>query len=286
MLSIFPKFYKNFLCKADKCKHSCCKGWEIDIDEETAGKYLAMTGELGAEIRQDIGKNEDSYFFKLTEDERCPFLQKNGLCKIILNIGEENICEICTMHPRFFTMLDDVELCGVGLSCEKTCELLLGDEKDLVFYIEDTEEEVSFSEVLAVIGLNLPNEMQEFSLAVNAENINKVLEIMAKTEPIDENWSKELSIMQDMDNVELKAKEYLENSDKNILNKIYQYILYRQLERLVDIDIEALINYAQYSILFIILHTMISKELGESVRRWSEQIEYDTDNVDLILAGV
>lgn len=286
MLSIFPKFYKNFLCKADKCKHSCCKGWEIDIDEETAGKYLAMTGELGAEIRQNIGKNEDSYFFKLTEDERCPFLQKNGLCKIILNIGEENICEICTMHPRFFTMLDDVELCGVGLSCEKTCELLLGDEKDLVFYIEDTEEELSFSEVLSVIGLNLPNEMQEFSLAVNAENINKVLEIMAKTEPIDENWSKELSIMQDMDNVELKAKEYLENSDKNILNKIYQYILYRQLERLVDIDIEALINYAQYSILFIILHTMISKELGESVRRWSEQIEYDTDNVDLILAGV
>ena len=286
MLSIFPKFYKNFLCKADKCKHSCCKGWEIDIDEETAGKYLAMTGELGAEIRQNIGKNEESYFFKLTEDERCPFLQKNGLCKIILNIGEENICEICTMHPRFFTMLDDVELCGVGLSCEKTCELLLGDEKDLVFYIEDTEEELSFSEVLSVIGLNLPNEMQEFSLAVNAENINKVLEIMAKTEPIDENWSKELSIMQDMDNVELKAKEYLENSDKNILNKLYQYILYRQLERLVDIDIEALINYAQYSILFIILHTMISKELGESVRRWSEQIEYDTDNVDLILAGV
>ena len=286
MLSIFPKFYKNFLCKADKCKHSCCKGWEIDIDEETAGKYLAMTGELGAEIRQNIGKNEDSYFFKLTEDERCPFLQKNGLCKIILNIGEENICEICTMHPRFFTMLDDVELCGVGLSCEKTCELLLGDEKDLVFYIEDTEEELSVSEVLAVIGLNLPNEMQEFSLTVNAENINKVLEIMAKTEPIDENWSKELSIMQDMDNVELKAKEYLENSDKNILNKLYKYILYRQLERLVDIDIEALINYAQYSILFIILHTMISKELGESVRRWSEQIEYDTDNVDLILAGV
>lgn len=286
MLSIFPKFYKNFLCKADKCKHSCCKGWEIDIDEETAGKYLAMTGELGAEIRQNIGKNEDSYFFKLTEDERCPFLQKNGLCKIILNIGEENICEICTMHPRFFTMLDDVELCGVGLSCEKTCELLLGDEKDLVFYIEDTEEELSFSEVLAVIGLNLPNEMQKFSLAVNAENINKVLEIMAKTEPIDENWSKELSIMQDMDDVELKAKEYLENSDKNILNKIYQYILYRQLERLVDIDIEALINYAQYSTLFIILHTMISKELGESVRRWSEQIEYDTDNVDLIIASV
>lgn len=286
MLSIFPKFYKNFLCKADKCKHSCCKGWEIDIDEETAGKYLAMTGELGAEIRQNIGKNEDSYFFKLTEDERCPFLQKNGLCKIILNIGEENICEICTMHPRFFTMLDDVELCGVGLSCEKTCELLLGNEKDLVFYIEDTEEELSFSEVLAVIGLNLPNEMQKFSLAVNAENINKVLEIMAKTEPIDENWSKELSIMQDMDDVELKAKKYLENSDKNILNKIYQYILYRQLERLMDIDIEALINYAQYSTLFIILHTMISKELGESVRRWSEQIEYDTDNVDFILAGI
>lgn len=286
MLSIFPKFYKKFLCKADKCKHSCCKGWEIDIDAETAEKYLSMTGELGAEIRQNIGKNEDSYFFKLTKDERCPFLQKNGLCKIILNIGEENICEICTMHPRFFTMLDDVELCGVGLSCEKTCELLLDDEDDLVFYVEDTEEELNFSEVLAITGLELPKEMQEFSLAVNEENLNKILEIMGKTEPIDDKWTEEISIMQNMENKELKVKEYLEKSNKNSLNKIYQYILYRQLERLMDTEIEGLINYAQYSTLFIILHTVMSKDLGESVRRWSEQIEYDTDNVDLILAGI
>lgn len=34
-----PEYYKNFKCIADKCEHSCCIGWEIDIDEETLKKY-------------------------------------------------------------------------------------------------------------------------------------------------------------------------------------------------------------------------------------------------------
>ena len=29
-----PEYYKQFKCIADKCTHSCCIGWEIDIDEE------------------------------------------------------------------------------------------------------------------------------------------------------------------------------------------------------------------------------------------------------------
>ena len=34
-----PSYYKKFKCIADKCEHSCCIGWEIDIDEETLEKY-------------------------------------------------------------------------------------------------------------------------------------------------------------------------------------------------------------------------------------------------------
>ena len=25
-----PSYYKDFKCIADKCRHSCCIGWEID----------------------------------------------------------------------------------------------------------------------------------------------------------------------------------------------------------------------------------------------------------------
>lgn len=48
MISVYPAFYKDFRCKADRCVHSCCmQNWDIDIDEATAMKYLVMTGEPG-----------------------------------------------------------------------------------------------------------------------------------------------------------------------------------------------------------------------------------------------
>ena len=34
-----PKYYGSFKCIADKCEHSCCIGWEIDIDDTTLKKY-------------------------------------------------------------------------------------------------------------------------------------------------------------------------------------------------------------------------------------------------------
>jgi lysine-N-methylase len=30
-----PKYYLDFACIADRCKHSCCIGWEIDVDADT-----------------------------------------------------------------------------------------------------------------------------------------------------------------------------------------------------------------------------------------------------------
>ena len=39
MINIDAEIYSEFKCKADKCKHSCCNGWEIDIDASTAEKY-------------------------------------------------------------------------------------------------------------------------------------------------------------------------------------------------------------------------------------------------------
>ena len=35
MLKIYPTFFPDFQCKADRCRHTCCQKWEIDIDEET-----------------------------------------------------------------------------------------------------------------------------------------------------------------------------------------------------------------------------------------------------------
>ena len=36
MKIIAPNYYPAFRCIADKCRHSCCIGWEIDIDPTPA----------------------------------------------------------------------------------------------------------------------------------------------------------------------------------------------------------------------------------------------------------
>ena len=39
-----PDFYDRFRCRAAACRHSCCKGWEIDIDENTLDLYRSLKG--------------------------------------------------------------------------------------------------------------------------------------------------------------------------------------------------------------------------------------------------
>lgn len=104
IVTVWPDFAPDFVCKADKCRHSCCRGWEIDIDAATAAWYLTLDGEIGEELRQNIVQAEDgTYSFRLTPEERCPFLRADGLCRLILTLDEDALCEICTMHPRFLS---------------------------------------------------------------------------------------------------------------------------------------------------------------------------------------
>ena len=116
-----PGYCRNFHCIAGECRDSCCKGWEIDIDEEAAARYTAAGGEFGERLRSNI-KNGS---FVLTEDERCPFLNDEGLCDIYINLGRESLCHICSEHPRYFEWFGSVKEGGTGLCCEASAKLIL-----------------------------------------------------------------------------------------------------------------------------------------------------------------
>ena len=79
MKIIVPEYYPQFRCRAGACRHSCCIGWEIDIDPETHERYRKETGALGVRLRANIETNEDTACFRLDESERCPFLNESGL---------------------------------------------------------------------------------------------------------------------------------------------------------------------------------------------------------------
>lgn len=118
-----PAYYKNFKCIADKCTHSCCIGWEIDIDENTVQKYMRLSGGYGEVIKSSISTDGVPHF-KLGKGDRCPHLNERGLCEIILNVGEAHLCDICREHPRYYNFTNVAEV-GVGASCIEAARVIL-----------------------------------------------------------------------------------------------------------------------------------------------------------------
>ncbi|MBP3807281.1 MAG: flagellin lysine-N-methylase [Eubacterium sp.] len=284
MINIDAEIYNEFRCKADKCKHSCCKGWEIDIDEDTLEYYKDLDTELGNEILQNIQEEEDTHF-KLTDDDRCPFLKDNGLCKLIEELGEDSLCDICRLHPRFFEDINDYSLAGVGLSCEKVTELIF-EKKSLDFIICDSQKKLDIYELLKLLDINILHDSLDLSKMIpdylEEGKIEKVLDIFSNTVPIDDKWKNEVLL------IKSDYKKLLEGFDsKDIDIKkyeiTYQYILFRQLELIEQYGTEKIIDYAIYSIIFIILYARLFHDDIEAVRRWSEQIEYNEDNINTLI---
>lgn len=138
-----PNYYDNFKCIADKCKDNCCIGWEIDIDEITFNKYMSVKGELGKRLKNEIATENEVHYFKLKENDRCPFLNKNNLCDIICEMGENGLCQICNDHPRYFNNYDNITEKGLGLACEEACRIIL--TQDTPAYIINSTTKAEFT---------------------------------------------------------------------------------------------------------------------------------------------
>ncbi len=122
-----PKYYERFTCIADRCKYSCCVGWEIDVDNDTYEKYQILRGGYGEKIKESIDASDTPHFI-LCEGDRCPHLNEKGLCNIILNLGEDHLCHICREHPRFYNYTSLGKEVGLGLSCEEACRIILSSD--------------------------------------------------------------------------------------------------------------------------------------------------------------
>ena len=137
-----PAYYQNFTCIADKCTHSCCVGWEIDIDPHTVTVYRGLSGDYCEEIRQSVDDSGDTPHFRLCHGERCPHLDESGLCRIITSLGEDYLCDICREHPRFYNQTSRGLEVGLGMACEEAARIILSSDG----YANITEIEASEGE--------------------------------------------------------------------------------------------------------------------------------------------
>ena len=291
MISLYPTFYHTFQCKANQCHHTCCQKWTIDVDEETAKLYQTLPTPLGEDLRKFMTVDDEGYYFMFSDKQpTCPLLREDGLCRVVLELGEDSLCDTCHMHPRFYKYIEDLELCGVGLSCEESVEKLLATEGDqLLFTIEDDDVEFTAKDrpvlenIFDLLALGISPTICQFTPNHSIRYCQKLISIYKETEPIDEEWTKQLAHLEDMlsSTTAMNTTDLLtlDAQETATLNKVYQYILYRQIDMLAEYSLESLVRYAFDATVFIALLTHQFGNLPEQIRRWSEQIEYDEDNV-------
>ena len=293
MISIYPTIYHAFQCKADQCENTCCQLWTIDIDEPTAKRYHAMTGSLGESLRQAITvDDEGSHFIFSKAQPMCPLLNEKGLCKVVLELGEEGLCDTCHMHPRFYKYIEDLELCGIGLSCEASVELLARQEPMdlLLFTIEDdhnefnSEERLTLHNIFELLAFDLDPNLFKYTPKPSKQSFKELLDLYKQTEPIDENWTAQVNTLSSkLDQLITFVQTYIQQEDMSLFNKVYQYILYRQIDMLSDYSLESILAYAKSGADYILIASALEGQPLKQVARWSQQIEYDENNVELLL---
>ncbi len=295
MLNVYPDYYNEFKCINSRCQHNCCIGWDIYIDDITAEKYENIDGVFGEWLRSNIDFSQEKIV--LGKDKRCPFLNENNLCDIIINIGEEYLCDICKNHPRFINELPGRIETGIGLSCEEATRIIIGKPEQTRLIINGNDETTD----------ELLNKRDEiFEILQNRDYyINERLHILLQVcnahipDKSFEEWIDLFITFERLDNKWGDALKFLKNNYKNAdysgFDKYMQYrtheyeqlavyLIYRYYANCFDLeDASAVIvfTYLCHSIIYALGATVWTRtgtfnfeQQVELIRTFSAEIEY------------
>ena len=307
MKIIAPDYYKRFACRADACRHSCCIGWEIDIDPQKLAYYRSLTGNIGLRLKENICTDRETACFRLDGDERCPFLNRDGLCDLILELGEDSLCQICADHPRFRNFFSDRVEIGLGLCCEAAGDLILKNQESVGFVVleddgqadetDDFEQELLDlrAELIAIAQdrtLPLEKRMEALPDSVNLPRpafSRQWYDFFLGLERLDPHWGELLAEAGEALPSPLSAPEL-----ETCFEQLLVYLLQRHLPgALEDDDIAGRILFA------VLLTDLLQRlcglwaqnrqdfctdDLVELARMASSEIEYSDENIAAILA--
>ena len=120
-----PAYFDDFRCLASACPDSCCKEWDVLVDEESAARYLSLDGALGDALRKVMYEENRQHYFAIQPDRRCPMWRDDGLCRIQAEAGEDALCNVCRDFPRLTHDFGDFMERGLELSCPEAARIIL-----------------------------------------------------------------------------------------------------------------------------------------------------------------
>ncbi|WP_297959471.1 flagellin lysine-N-methylase [uncultured Ruminococcus sp.] len=317
MIYRYPDYYRDFRCIAGDCRDNCCKGWEIDIDSDTADYYAAVKGSFGERLRSSI-KNGS---FVLTADQRCPFLNSSGLCDIYTELGGDKLCKICSDHPRFYEWFGSFKEGGIGLCCEAAAELILS--RPFLLREEEAPPEDAAGEYDEELLSMLLRARDEMFAALEREDIPlwealcRILDIAAEIqdcldmpfpdssaelpcsgtlgsffaclselEPIDESWQPYISACAE----KLSSAAPHESGQDILLRRLGAYFIYRYL--LKSVYDGQVLGYAKFAVFSLIIIDRLCRLAEEGctadrcagiAKNYSKETEYCEENMAELL---
>ena len=147
MLVTKPNRDKDFRCLTTACPDTCCAGWEIVVDGESAARFARLEGAMGERVRQSLITVDGEVQMARSADGRCLLLNEKKLCDLYALHGESALCQNCRQHPRFVADYGARREVMPGLSCPAWIETYLKDEEKVTFCTEETDEPIGYTDI-------------------------------------------------------------------------------------------------------------------------------------------
>jgi len=301
MIKVYPDYYKDFRCIADKCEHNCCIGWEIDIDRDTDEFYRGYKGNLSRRFKNDIYRDGDTPYFILKENERCPFLNNQNLCDIIIETGEEHLCTICKEHPRFHNELPYRVESGLGMCCEEAARLILT-KKEPITFIKDGTDEV-YDEIIELrdkvisalqkrekpLRTRFEDIIRDYGTPMPSFSLKQWAEFFSSLERLNHDWTDILNMLKNFDIAQISDFDTYINEREYEYEQLCIYLIYRYManaphiaEAQLRVTFSVLCTVLLYcagAALFYKNKTFSTEEQIELCRMFSCEIEYSDENI-------
>ncbi len=300
MKVLYPVYFKNFKCIADKCEDTCCAGWDIVVDEKSESFYKGVNEPIGEKLRKTMIVDTDGDTVFPLENNRCPFLNSSNLCDIYSELGENALCHTCKKFPRFIEEFGSSREIGLGLACPEAARIIVNFESKNELIFEMNDDMPMLNDIDPEYYFFLLNLRKNIFEVLNSDDIsleNKLLKILAlagDNEPEIPSVERCKAHLKKLDFLTCRWEALLtENvSESNFsakekqLSNIAWYYVYRYLLKAVY-DNEFL-NKIRLCILAVVVINAYSnnENIADIAHLFSKEVEYSKENISSLLRGL
>lgn len=259
--------YNDFKCTANKCKFTCCEGWDINIDKDTYERWEKDEKDStyllnGVKTKECNGKEE--YFIKKETFEKCSFLDGEGLCNIVKSHGEGYLSKTCHSFPRMNNNFGHKRELSLSCACPEVVEIL-----DKIHEKIGMEPESSNDEEEDLLELKIRESLidivseEEFSLderlLIGFDMLLNILE--------DESYTSEEILLEELE-------KYSDNKYRKEVAYVYNEIELNRVDSLLEINslfLDMVENYREVSNLKCILEEISNFAEEANIESLSEE---------------